>query len=133
MEDKIARIKAMVYLYNADINNSLDLDANFIKEKCNEQLAYSIIIGTLLKLDSIDFLINKYITNYSLNRLNYVTRSIVRSATYELVYTDAKPEVVIATALDLCHEYTELEHGDSSRLVNSLLDKIYKETKDGRS
>ena len=55
MEDKIARIKVMVYLYNADINNSLDLDANFIKEKCNEQLAYSIIIGTLLKLDSIEF------------------------------------------------------------------------------
>ena len=55
MEDKIARIKAMIYLYNADINNELDLDAKFIKEKCNDKLAYSIIIGTLMKLDSIDF------------------------------------------------------------------------------
>ena len=60
-------------------------------------------------LDEIDHIIETNLYNYSLYRLSFLDRSIIRLATYELKYTDLAKQVVINEAIELTKIYTNLD------------------------
>lgn len=78
-------------------------------------------------LEAIDSLITKNLENYTLKRLNYVDRQIIRLATYEMMYTSTPKSIIINEALEITKEYSEIDTNLQTKFSNKLLDKIKKE------
>lgn len=74
----------------------------------------------------LDDTIAKYLTGWTIDRLNYVDLAIIRNATYELLFTDLPAEVVIDEALELTKTYSNLDDDLAKGFNNKLLDSIYK-------
>lgn len=74
----------------------------------------------------IDELIISNLKSWSLKRLNYVDRAIVRLAVYEMKYTETHPSIVINEAIELSKEYSKTEDFNSQAFNNRLLDDILK-------
>lgn len=86
-----------------------------------DDLSYiaSIVQGTLEHVKALDALIEKYLVNWSLDRLARVDLSILRVATYEIMYRDDVPDAVaIDEAVELSHMYSTEEAG---RFINGVL------------
>ncbi|MEG2028770.1 MAG: transcription antitermination factor NusB [Bacilli bacterium] len=95
------------------IKNTLEVDNEFVKET---------IYGVITYQKEIDNIINKYMTDWKLDRLGYPDQAILRMATYELLYTETPPIVAINEAIELSKEYSD----DLVRkMINATLDKIY--------
>lgn len=82
-------------------------------------------LDILSKLAEIDQVISNNLTNYSLNRLAFLDRAIIRLATYEMMFTDVPKEVIINEALELTKEYSDI-NDKQRRFTNKLLDTIKK-------
>ncbi len=77
-----------------------------------------------------DALLGRYAEGWPVQRLARVDLSVLRMAVYELLHTDTPPAVVINEAVELARKYgTE----DSSRFVNGILGRIYREHVEVRS
>jgi len=74
----------------------------------------------------LDDTIAKYLTGWTIDRLNYVDLAIIRNATYELLFTNLPAEVVIDEALELTKTYSNLDDDLAKGFNNKLLDSIYK-------
>lgn len=124
------RIKIMTILYQIDIyktNNieydvdqviseNIEIDSEFVKE---------IVYGVNTYYDKLDEIANKYLTDWSINRLDKTGASILRMSLYELLYTDTPPIVVINEAMELAKKYSD----DAVRkMINAVLDKYMKES-----
>ncbi|MDP3919495.1 MAG: transcription antitermination factor NusB [Candidatus Omnitrophota bacterium] len=84
--------------------------------------AEDLVRGTLSHLDKINLVINKYAENWDLNRMAIIDRSILRFATYELLFcADIPPKVTINEAVNLAKKFSQ---EDSGKFVNGVLDKI---------
>ncbi len=75
-------------------------------------------------LEAIDTVIKESLVNWSLNRLSYVDRAIMRLATFELSYTDTPHEIIINEALELTKKFSD--EGDKKHVSfnNKVLDNI---------
>ena len=72
----------------------------------------------------IDEYANKYLNDWSLDRLGYTDQAIIRMGIFELLYTKTPPIVVINEAVELAKLYSD----DAVKgMINSVLDKIYHE------
>ncbi len=101
--------------YNIDdvIRDVLDIDNNFVKV---------LITGVLEKKEELDNIANKYLKDWTIDRLGKTDQVILRMGIYELLYTDTPPIVCINEAIELSKNYSD----DSVRkMINSVLDKIY--------
>ena len=86
--------------------------------------AEKIVKGVLDGLEKIDPLVEKYAENWSMMRMAYVDRNILRLAAYEILYCEDIPvKVAINEAVELAKRYGE---ADSSKFVNGILDHIAK-------
>lgn len=103
--------------YNLDeiIKNVSEIDNEFIKDT-----VYAIIT---YKKD-IDELANKYLSNWTIDRLGNTDQAILRIGIYELVYSDTPAIVAINEAIELSKLYSD---DDVRKMINAVLDKIYKE------
>lgn len=73
----------------------------------------------------IDETIEKYLSNWKLNRLAKVDLAILRLATYEILFEENIPnKVSINEAVELAKKYGE---DKSPAFINAVLDKIVKE------
>ena len=108
-ENKIPYDVEKVYKENIEIENE------FVKELVN---------GTVQKWDELNQLGNKYLKNWTMERLDKTGASILRMAFYELKYMDTPPIVVINEAVELAKEYTDTE---LAKMINGALDKFLKE------
>ena len=73
------------------------------------------------------YLANKYLKNWSLDRLGNTDQAIIRLGIYELMYTDTPAVVAINEAVELAKLYSD----DAVKgMINSVLDKVYHEEKD---
>lgn len=134
MKREISRIKAMIILYSYDISGDI-LSYDFQTDEdlsCDEEFASTLINGVLDKRQEIDKIINLNLKNYTLDRLSYVDKNIIRIATYEMKYTDTPHPIIINNALDITHEYSELDDEKQSKFNNALLDNISKWIKNGK-
>lgn len=121
-----AREKIMVILYQIDFykKEKIDYDVEEVfKENLEIDNTYvkDIVNGVIDNQGKIDSIINKYLENWTLNRLGKTDASILRLATYEMLYYDTPQLVVINEAVELAHKYSD---DKVVKLINAVLDKI---------
>lgn len=105
----------ITYDVNDLIKNILEIDNDFVKE---------IVYGVITNREKIDEYANKYLSDWSLDRLGYTDQAIIRMGIFELLYTKTPPIVVINEAVELAKLYSD----DAVKgMINSVLDKIYHE------
>lgn len=109
------RIKVIFNLYLKDLINDNIKSINIKVKEAYEEV--------LKNLDEIDDVISDNLTNYTLNRLSYLDRAIIRYATYEMLYTDTPKAIIINEALEITKEYSDIDDLQRS-FTNRLLDNI---------
>ena len=103
--------------YNLDeiIKNVSEIDNEFIKDT---------VYGITTYKKEIDELANKYLSNWTIDRLGNTDQAILRIGIYELVYSDTPAVVAINEAIELSKLYSD---DDVRKMINAVLDKVYKE------
>lgn len=92
------------------------------EELAERHHAVRLVEGTEANLERIDELITTYAVGWTLERMPAVDRTILRLATYELLWVDDVPDgVVISEAVALATEFSTEE---SPRFVNGLLSRL---------
>ena len=101
--------------YNAEdvIKEVLEIDNEFVKD---------IVYGVITYKDELDSLANKYMNNWTIDRLGNTDIAILRMGIYELVYTDTPEIVAINEAVELANEYSDEK---VKSMINAVLDSIY--------
>jgi N utilization substance protein B len=85
---------------------------------------FKIFEDILSHLSDLDDVIESQLFNYSLKRLSYVDRAIIRFATYELMYTKTPVEIILNEAVEITKEFTTLDDEKQRKFSNKLLDNI---------
>ncbi|QVK20309.1 transcription antitermination factor NusB [Mycoplasmatota bacterium] len=88
-----------------------------------------MVEGVMNHLNEIDEIITNNLTNWSIKRLNFVDRAIIRLAVYEMLYVDLDKSIIINEAVELSKKYSETDDLNSKAFNNKLLDKIHKQLK----
>jgi len=123
-----ARASAAALLYSADI---IDGDAVELIEKGSypsedfelSEYAEDLVRGVVEKQAEIDDCLEQTSENWSLERMPYMDRAILRLAVYEMMFVDDVPvSVAIDEAVELAKAYGGED--ESSRFVNGVLGKI---------
>ncbi len=124
-----AREYALQILYQLEMNPIPveEMMGSFWEE--NEETAKDVrrftemlVRGSLERREEIDATILKATENWQLDRMAVIDRSILRFATYELLYVEDIPrKVTINEAVNLAKKFSQEESG---KFVNGVLDKI---------
>ena len=106
-------------------NNEYNIN-DLIKEQLEIENEYvnTCVEGIIKNQKEINELANKYMNNWTIDRLNKVDKAILSLAIYELMYTDTPSVVSINEAIELSKKYTEEA---VTKIINGVLDKIYHE------
>lgn len=103
----------------------LGYDLNeLIKEQLEIENEYvnSCVNGIIKNQKEIEKLANKYMKDWTIDRLNNVDRAILSLGIYELKYTDIPSIVAINEAIELSKKYSEEA---VTKMINGVLDNIY--------
>ncbi|HOI84527.1 MAG TPA: transcription antitermination protein NusB [Acholeplasmataceae bacterium] len=120
------RIELMNQLYQYDLYQSEQMPFIPRFELEDASKTYDEIMS---HLHEIDDMITKHLFDYSLNRLNFVDRAIIRLATFELLKTDLDKKIIINEAVELTKIYSNLDDEKQHKFTNRLLDNIAKTIK----
>lgn len=108
--------QALTDFWNDEEKKPSDRDRNYVNE---------MVRGVLEKQREIDRTISKYTQNWDVDRLGVLDRTVMRVATYEMLFRgDIPPVVSINEAVEIAKAYSGK---DSGRFVNGVLDRIQKE------
>lgn len=120
------REKIVTILYQIDLykNNNIEYDIeDVIKENVNvdNEFVKDMVYGVITYYDELNETANKYLTNWTIDRLDKMGSSILRMGIYEMKYMDTPDLVVINEAIELSKKYC-----DSSvrKMINAVLDKL---------
>lgn len=122
-----ARVKIMTILYQISLYKKakLDIDVDYIinENECMDDLfVLDVVRGVVLHDEKIEAIANKYLKNWTLNRLGLTDQAIIKMGIYEIMYTDTPSKVCIDEAINLAHDYSD----DSVvGMINSVLDRVY--------
>ena len=129
MKRSLLREKIMVMLYQIDIakdqklNVSID-DTIKANVEVENEFVKQVVYGCVTYKDKIDNLANKYMNDWSIDRIDKTGAAILRMAIYELMYTDTPEVVVINEAIELSKKYSD---DNVRKIINAVLDKIIKD------
>lgn len=136
-----ARIIAVLTLYNMDIRKLTDEETlnafnEIIALEAEEEYpvdieynyALKIVKGVINNLNLIDDLIVKSLVKYTIDRLSYVDRALIRCAVYEMKFLKVDFRIVINEALEITREYSSIDNDQQVKFNNRLLDNIAKVT-----
>lgn len=101
--------------FNTDdvIKEVVEIDNEFVKE---------IVYGVLTYQNEIDSIVNKYLNNWTIDRLGNTDKAILEMSIYELLYTETPDIVCINEGIELAKLYSD----DSVRkMINAVLDNVY--------
>ena len=122
LREIIIKILYQIYLYQ---KNDIDYNLNdVINENIESEndFVLSCVNGILGNEENISTLANKYLKDWSIDRLSLVDKAILSLGIYELMYTDTPSIVSINEAVELSKKYSD----DSViKMINACLDKIY--------
>jgi N utilization substance protein B len=91
--------------------------------------ATQLVEGTTAHLEAIDTLLQDTSENWKLHRMPIVDLSILRCATYEILYlSDVDAAVAINEAVEIAKSYST---PDSPKFINGVLDNIRKKHSNG--
>lgn len=118
----------MTALYQIEVykSNKISYDIkNVIKEliEIENDFVNSIVFGVEDKIDELDNIANKYLKDWTIDRLGKTDQAILRMGIYELLYTDTPDIVCINEAVELAKEYSDDKVKD---MINAVLDSIMK-------
>ena len=119
------REKAAIILYQSTIIKSPDIE-ELIKNNCEakQDFVEEIVFGVITHLTELDQIANKYMKDWTIDRIDKMGASILRVGIYELKFTDTPEIVVINEAVELAKKYCD----DSVRkIINAVLDRYIKE------
>ncbi|MBR3049169.1 MAG: transcription antitermination factor NusB [Bacilli bacterium] len=104
-------------------NLKYDID-KLIKDQLEVENEYvtTCVNGIIDNRTKIDSLANKYLKDWTIDRLNNVDKSILSLGIYELMYTDTPSIVCINEAVELSKKYSEEK---VTKMINGVLDNIY--------
>ena len=129
MKRSLLREKIMAILYQLDIakdqklNVSID-DTIKANVEVENEFVKQVVYGCVTYKDKIDNLANKYMNDWSIDRIDKTGAAILRMAIYELMYTDTPEVVVINEAIELSKKYSD---DNVRKIINAVLDKIIKD------
>ena len=101
--------------YDVDtiIKDTIEIDNEFVKE---------IVYGVITYKNELDELANKYMKDWTIDRLGNTDIAILRMGIYELKYIDTPPIVCINEAIELAKLYSD---DDVVKMINAVMDKVY--------
>ena len=127
-ERSAARASAAALLYSADIieGDAIELidQGRYPSEDFElSEYAESLVRGVVERQADIDGYLVRASENWSLDRMPYLDRAILRVAVYEMLFAD---DVPVSVAIDEAVELAKVYGGEdeSSRFVNGVLGKI---------
>ena len=97
------------------IKEQLEVENDFVNESVN---------GVVEHYKEIETLANKYLNDWTMNRLNKVDQAILALGIYELMYTSTPSVVSINEAIELSKKYSDEA---VTKMINGVLDKVYHE------
>ena len=109
-------------LFNSDSETFEEKDTTLWDYEDND-FTRGLVFGVREKLDVIDETIKKYLSGWSFNRITSVSKTVLRLAVYEILFTDTPDEVAINEAVELCKNYS-LPPDPS--FVNGVLSSVVK-------
>ena len=128
-----ARVKIMTILYQISLYKKakLDIDVDYIinENECMDDLfVLDVVRGVVLHDDEIEAIANKYLKNWTLNRLGLTDQAIIKMGIYEIMYTDTPSKVCIDEAIELAKCFSD---EPVVGMINGVLDKDYHEKVQG--
>lgn len=139
-----SRIFTILVLFNLDMNNvdlsQIEVEAlKEVKEdvkklilddeyqvEINYEFSDLIIDKVISEYNNIIEIIKDSLVNWSIDRLSYVDRAIVVSATAEMLIKETPKEVIINEYLEITKEYSAVADEKQVRFNNKVLDGIAK-------
>lgn len=118
-------IMTILYQINVYDKNKMQYEIEDIIREVSpieNEFVKNIVYGVLEKKEEIDSLANKYMSNWTIDRLGNTDQAILRMGIYELMNTDTPDIVAINEAVELAKNYSD---DDVKGMINSVLDKIY--------
>ena len=120
------RVQIMNILYQISIYKIKNITYNEIDNEFVKEIVYGVITNE----KDIDEIANKYLNNWTIDRLGYTDQAIMRMAIYELEYTDTPKIVCINEAVELAKSYSD---DDVRKMINASLDKLYHDIENNES
>lgn len=121
------RKKIMFILYQISVysSNNMKYDVeDIIKEvvEIDSEFVKEVVYGVITYQKEINEIANKYLEDWTIDRLGHTDKAILQIAIYELLYTETPDIVCINEAIELAKLYSD----DSVRkMINGTLDKVY--------
>ena len=120
-----SRIRAIQTLYNIELLDSTVAEALADASSGVDDDAKDLIVSVMNAQPRIDEIISSSLTNYSIDRLSYVDRAIIRVATFEML-NGLSPNIAINEALEITKVFSDCGDGKARAFNNKLLDTISK-------
>ena len=99
-------------------------DAVEIRGLKNEKYIIETFRGVMANIPEIDETISTYAENWKISRMSKASRSILRLAVYEMMFTEVPPKAVINEAVEIAKDYDDKA---ASGFINGILNKIARE------
>ena len=124
LREKIMTIIYQISLYqknkidfNVDdvIKENIEIDNEFVKD---------MVYGVVTNYDELSDIANKYLKDWTIDRLDLTGSAILRMAIYEIKYMDTPPIVVINEAVELAKKYSD---ESVRKMINASLDRMVNE------
>ena len=117
----------MNYLYQVYIMEPTTIEFNvddIIKEQLEVENEFvdELVKGVLNNSKKIDELANKYLVDWTIDRLNKVDKAILSIGIYELTFTNTPSVVAINESIELSKKYSDEA---VTKMINGVLDSIY--------
>ena len=121
------KVMTILYQVNLYINNKIEYDVEeVIKEnvEIENEFVKDMVYGIITNYEELTEDANKYLKDWTIDRLDLTGGAILRMAIYEIKYMDTPNIVVINEALELAKKYSD----DAVRkMINACLDRIINE------
>jgi len=137
---RLAREWAMQFLFQNDVRES-DLDNDDLElfwsqlrnspvakreKEFNQacEFAEELIRGVFANKAAIDEAMQKFSTNWPIERMSVTDRNILRIGSFEIMHSELAPQIVINEAVEISKAFGEK---DSPKFINAILDNITKD------
>lgn len=125
MKRRTAREKALQALYSIDMSNA-EVNATIhhvLNGQQEDDFLNELVHGVVNHKEEIDAKITPYLEKWTLDRLSYVDRNILRIAVYELFFgnQEVPKNVILDEAIEVAKVFGD-DH--SSKFVNGLLSNL---------
>jgi len=120
------RIAVFSLLFSREFDKETDVNEFYRLASENTEVAYNsyvekTFLGACEHTEEIDAEIEDTSVNWKTSRMSRVTRSILRLAVYEMLYTEAPAKAIINEAVEIAKEYDD---DGAPSFINGILNKI---------